>query len=260
MSAENLKPEMIKNDAIKLLKESTKRLLASEILEVKLIAINVAARLSKGTITYEIPSSELPCPSLTAFDLTFQDPGTEPVLRPVLVINPTAILTASDAQRDADLLRTFAVADQYPRDYADSYSQIYDRALDTQQRWLEANKIQDKLLFDPRIQDRETIKKKLLGEKRYVCDASIRDWDKACDSPLTKAYLPKGETIDEIRRNTQLFIVRRQAYTPTIYSRLRSEYRNFSTMSHRFRARINGSAYLAITLDSRDRARKAICN
>ena len=154
-------------------------------------------------------------PAITGFDLTEIEGWTQSY-RAILVIDIDKILNTERDRIMGDLVRTLAVAEQYPfNGFQRRLERVYNQALGIQQEWL-IDMESPLLELDPRSQDFETLTKKLIGDKRYYSDVGFEDWQKAIESYRKQVKTPKElRMLNQLKGATVHFMTVRQRFLVT---------------------------------------------
>ena len=102
--------------------------------------------------------------------------------KPMIKLNTDNLLTGTDQEIEADLVRTSYVARQLftKEGFSPRLRIVYGRAIRQQLDWLEQNQIPP-IPDDPRTTPREKLLRKVLGEQRYLGDTGYRDWQRTID-------------------------------------------------------------------------------
>ena len=195
-------------------------------------------------------------PTVTDFNLVEYIPGDNGYYAPAIFVNIEKILVSTSEEIQADLARTVAIADQFPANgFERRYREVYGRALDAQEQWLDRTSSASEIELDPRKTDREVLLKMLLGEERYYGDVGIEDWQKAVDGDMkgSKMDLNRTNLLNRLRVNLDHFIVVRHRFVPmnfqTAIEHL-GEKRYKEEWSHDERAKVTAASLLDISIVS----------
>jgi hypothetical protein len=178
-------------------------------------------------------------PTVTGFDLAAV-PGPQSMYAPVVVMDLGKVLGSRSELIKGDLVRTIAIADQYPvNGFQRRYKEVYTTALEAQTNWLETTRTPT-VPLDPRTTDREALLRTLLGDARYFSDVGFQDWQKAIEdyrkSDMDTSVDP---LLDQLKDATGHFMVMRQRFVP---------------MNHRIALRKNRGEYLKWNAEKRTEA------
>lgn len=152
-------------------------------------------------------------PTATAFGF-FQFPESpRSEMLPLISLNPM-VLNADPANFQHDLVRSLAIAGQYPfSGYERRLRRVYTDALDLQSEWLD-NQGVGRLDYDPRTQSREDLLKQLLGKERFYTDTGFADWQAVIDElAADSGYLKERGALELLRDAKAHFLVIRHRFT-----------------------------------------------
>lgn len=204
--------------ATRIFDESIYGIRDSQIEGLNNIAGRTANRIRKGELFVVVNNSDFNIPTITGFDLAEIAPGPRAKYVPVIVVDMGKILDEKPETVKGDLVRTVAIADQYPLNgFQRRYKAVYEDALQAQTKWLISTNTPN-IFLDPRTTDRETLFQDLLGDARYFSDFGFEDWQKAIED-----YRKSGQDIgaipilDQLKEATAQFLVMRQRFIPINY-------------------------------------------
>ncbi len=162
-------------------------------------------------------------PSVSGFDLSsLPNQRSVPNHAGVLIFNPEMVLTADSARLQGDMVRTYAVAYQFPfNGFQRRLRDVYTDALETQGRWLEGKRI-DPILYDPRGADREDLVRFFIREERYYSDVGFEDFQKAIEIQRNTGSKFRSVLL-RLNTNMGFFVAARQIQLPKIHQELMGE-------------------------------------
>lgn len=189
----------------------------SKIAGLNAIGARSIDRLRTSELALVANTSDFDIPVMTSFDL-IEFPGPRTYHKATVVVDPERIIQSKPEEIQGDLIRTLAIADQFPSNgFQRRYREVYSDALDTQKTWLES-KDAPRLAFDPRFTGREELLKNLLGDARYYSDVGFEDWQNATE------ILREGNQsildlslLSQLKNNTENFMTTRQYLLPHLH-------------------------------------------
>lgn len=180
----------------------------------------------------DIPRHE----GLTQFSPTPVIGGDTFQMSSCILLNQNWFLGSPPTIATADLVRTVHVAAQWPDKYEHRLSKIYDRALEAQTIWIEEHKTAanaNNIVLNPRENDREEIKSRLLGPY-YYSDTGLPDWNSAVawrrHHPFSDGTPVKPASI-AILATPEAFFYARELYTPEVHEQNLSIYPDLIEMN-----------------------------
>jgi len=125
----------------------------------------------------------------------------------------------------ADLLRTIAIADQYPASYGNYLQSVYNYGLELQKRWLERWKV-GRVFNDPRHINRRKLLKKLLGKPFYELDIDFLHWQKEIYRQRIQKALSLNDPWPFNTKGGSLptFLRMRDLFLPIVHARLKGAF------------------------------------
>jgi hypothetical protein len=148
--------------------------------EVSSMAKDINGRISKKELVL-VPSSNITQPRLIPTDFDMHEISSQSTreFTGALILDIGKILSLPSKALQADLVRTVAVASQYPYNgYQERYRTVYSKALSIQKDWMTQWGTM-KVEVDPRESTDEELLLKILGEERFYTDTGFTDWIKA---------------------------------------------------------------------------------
>lgn len=185
----------------------------------------------------------------TGFDLVEVPEFGSGIHTPVMLVDIKEVLAQRSDVLTTDLVRTLAVADQYPEKFARRYSEVYADAFAVQREWLGSAPA---VAFDPRLNDEEHLRRELLGDAKYYSDVGFDDWQAAIDeySQLSRS-IPQRSRLKKLRPDTSEFLIMRHVMTAKHHESAQQ------TLGDKFfkadadeRARITAMIYMGIALNA----------
>jgi len=125
---------------------------------------------------------------------------------PRLVIDAGKMSGANPEKVQGDLVRTIAIADQFPfNGFERRYGDVYEQGIQAQETWLEATDAPT-ILLDPRTTERESLKRKLLGDPRYFADVGFSDLQEfVANAEQPGAESPFIFPVEQLKEKNDLF-------------------------------------------------------
>jgi hypothetical protein len=215
------------------------------------LAGKTALRIGNKEILVAPGQEKIPAVAMTNFFLhEFEEAGIIKYL-PVLSLHADKFLTSSQPQRQADLIRTISVADQFPLNgFAHRFLQAYSQALGPQQLWLEDNQLPP-VDFDPRSNTPQEIIAQLIGQPYVLTDVGFLDWQKAIADYSHFSKSPHEQSVlENLNHNQTHFISVRQHFVPMLHQTALSYLGNdyLTKFSPDQRAETTAMALLGISL------------
>jgi hypothetical protein len=150
---------------------------------------------------------------------------------PVITMNPTYLLGRNANAVTADIVKTIAIADQFPftaaqREYARQnpsfgyqrrLAVVYDEALTAQEQWLETNDADLPTRLDPRKTDRDEVIKNLLGYGRYYADIGFTDFLAGVEKAEEMGAYPQS-FLDTMKSDPLFFLLLRKKVVHSVYA------------------------------------------
>lgn len=195
-------------------------------------------------------------PTVTDFVLAAVSPEPYVMYAPVISINIDKMMSAHSGLIQADLVRTLAVADQFPSNgYQRRYHEVYSDALQLQRTWLETIDSPNELPFDPRIMDQKMLLKLLLGDAKYYSDVGFADWQKAIDDyGTTVSGHPERKTLATLRPDVNHFLSVRERFIQLNFDNAMQHFgkRYTSELDEENRAEATAYVLMGISLYAKD--------
>jgi hypothetical protein len=155
-------------------------------------------------------------------------------VEPGIVLNSSEFAIYDDDIIMQDLLRTIAVADQYPhKGYTRRYKDIYTRALKEQARWQESLGMKT-LDYDSETADMHSMLELLLTDEAQEADCGIDDWLAVIERAFP-GLTPKQKDIIDYFRDPKVFLGLRELYLMEISVARESQ------VSQRYLDQLNGT-------------------
>lgn len=126
-------------------------------------------------------NEEFLSPSVTGFRLIhIPDPSREIYMGGIVLDVPSMLSAGVSAVRN-DLVRSLGVAEQFPLSgFERRLAEVYEDAFGLQANWLNAMKVV-KVDLDPRVENHDDLRRKLLGDVWYYMGFGLKDWKEAIE-------------------------------------------------------------------------------
>lgn len=146
-----------------------------------------------------IAESDVPMVSVTSFDLLKKKGSGRSTYVPHIIVDEEKLVLGT-TRNTADIVRTLAVAAQYPSGgFELRLRDVYRYAMKVQADWLDKT-FTDDVPLEPRTEDPEPLIRKLLGDAKYYSDVGFDDWQNTIDN----YHAQFGQSIGVIIRLGQL--------------------------------------------------------
>jgi hypothetical protein len=166
----------------------------------------------------DIPGAVIPMTDLNLQNET--DPEGRRILLPCLTINIPAFLETSPEVRQADLVRTLAVLDQFPLNgFQRRQREVYGDALMVQKAWLQGREVPTMDDYDPRDVPESDLVQNIIGDEFFFSDTGFVDYTQTADLiPIKGGVAARKITL--ARKDPRAFLIVRSLYTPGIHDKL----------------------------------------
>lgn len=244
-------PENQIDKTYRVFNQSVQRISGAEDVEISQVAIRCQERIKAGELVVVGNLPIFHVPSITGFDLVEIAGGPVQMYAGVVVADIPKLMAASPENVDADLVRTLAIADQYPeRGFQRRLRTVYEEALKLQTSWLEKTGPGD-VEYDPRRWDKDGLIKDLLGEARFYSDCGFDDWKKAIEDHRKLEKNPGVvKELNMLENSAAHFMTFRQRYSSMNYQMAlqAGKQRFIDEMGQDERALTTASLFMGISL------------
>lgn len=202
--------------------------------------------LTRRVFEIEVIDSGLEEPMNWAVDFRLGLDSNDRRLAPVVFVDPLRYGSLGDRVKESELIRTIALAEQYPRNFDKPIRGIYTNALAAQRKWLESDP--SGVLLDPRTIPDRVIIRQILGDRAYFSDFGFFEWQMALEQLRTDYDEHEAPVTGEQR---EVFITQLQHDKPTFY-RSRLQHMFYSgkqpRMTEDFRTKLEARPFGEIAL------------
>lgn len=196
------------------------------------IADRVVGRIRGGNLHVLANNANFRIPSITGFDCFELSSPVRREFAAGIIIDVDKILSSSGAKVENDLVRTLAIADQFPfNGFERRLRDVYQDALSVQEQWQAAK---PDISFSDSTRGENSLRT-LLGDARYYSDTGVDDW-KAAIAKYPQPTAMQRKLLQDLGSSSEHFLAVRHALTG---------------MHHSMAMQQGGAAYLNMSPDER---------